>query len=81
MNYNFQRNKVKPNAKNCDWCKNFNEDFECIKPTLLTHRMVLKMEREEEFRYCKNYRYSKIHFKRYKTMCEENGKITLSKWF
>ena len=81
MNWNYQRKQIRPTAKCCDWCKNFSEGFDCAEHTVLTHRMVLKMEREEEFRYCRSYKFSKTNFKRYKTMCEENGKVTLSKWF
>ena len=76
MNYVIQNKKIKPNAKCCDWCKNFSEDFECklkgIKQGQLTHRLVLKLYKENEFRYCKNYRYSKVNFKRYKKICKEN---------
>jgi hypothetical protein len=81
MNWSFQRRRVKPTAKSCEWCKNFSEDFECtlngIKQGQVTHRLVLKMEKEFwDFRYCKNYKYSKANFKRYKKMCEENAKAT-----
>jgi len=75
MNYSFQRNQIKPTAKYCDWCKNINEDCcQCTLPSdkagKLTHRLLLKLIRENNFRYCKYYRYSKGNFKRYKNMCE-----------
>lgn len=80
MNYNFQRKQVKPTAKSCDWCKNFSEDFQCglnaKKAGELSHRLILKLMKEQDFRYCKNYRYSKANFKRYKNMCEDNTKAT-----
>lgn len=85
MNYNFQRNQVKPTAKCCNWCKHLSDDFECTllcnKAGYLTHRQILKLFRENEFRYCKNYRYSKSSFKRYKKMCEDNTKFTFGQFF
>lgn len=80
MNWGFQRKQIKPTAKCCDWCKNFTKDFDCEFPRAkrgqLTHRLTLKMMNEGEFRYCKNYRYSKVNFKAYKKICEENAKAT-----
>ena len=80
MNWKIQRKMVKPNGKSCNWCKNFNKDFECmlkgIKNNQLTHRLYLKIKRENyNFRYCKNYKFSKINFNKYKEWIEENGKI------
>ncbi|AIY80434.1 hypothetical protein U728_755 [Clostridium botulinum 202F] len=92
MNWSFQRKQVKPTAKCCDWCKYlykcheivFGEDIEvekCVfentqKYPRMTHRLNLKLMKEQDFRYCKNYRYSKEKFKDYKKMCKENAKVT-----
>ena len=87
MNWNFQRKQIKPTAKHCTWCKHLykcNEvifGFEVEKCELenttihlkTTHRQDLKIIREEDFRYCKNYRYSKTNFNAWKTMCKENA--------
>ena len=90
MNWNFQRKLIKPTAKHCNWCKHLYKchkttfgieiekcDFDNTPmQTKTTHRQDLKIKRENDFRYCKNYRYSKTSFKAYKKMCEENGKAT-----
>lgn len=79
MNRDFQRKRIKPNAKCCDWCRYIGEDFMCRfegNQGQLTHRLLLKLIRENDFRYCKNYRYSKVNFKIYKNMCIDNATLT-----
>ena len=83
MNYTFQRKQIKPTAKHCDWCKKFTHfkcELEGIKKLQLTHRLLLKMNRETDFRYCKNYRYSKSNFESWKKLCEKNEKETSHIW-
>lgn len=81
MNYIAQSKKLKPTAKNCLWCKNFcsenhghckSTDFNIWK---VSHRLVLKMDREEEFRYCQHYRFSKKDFATWKHEYLENQKF------
>lgn len=80
MNWEFQRNQIKPTAKSCEWCRHFDDNFQCTlnakKAGELSHRLVLKLIKESDFRYCKNYRYSKVNFVRYKEMCKENREVT-----
>lgn len=81
MNYIAQSKRIKPNAKNCNWCKyigiykeeNHNgEIFEYEQCELeggglrIPHRLVLKINRENDFRYCQHYRFSKENFKKWK---------------
>lgn len=67
MNCIAQSKKIKPNAKWCSWCKYLA--FCCEKGfpnTELKHRQVLKLIREDNFRYCKSYKFSKENFKEWK---------------
>lgn len=80
MNWGFQRKLAKPKAKSCNWCKHFNDNFECEINGMkngITRRLFLKFNQGFwDFRYCKHYRYSRLKFKSYKNMCEENAKAT-----
>ena len=77
MKYSIQAKMVKPTAKSCSWCKNNSiwdsklEFCRCGTETM-KHRQVLKMIREEDFRYCKNYRFSKNGFKGWKEFRKDN---------
>lgn len=77
MNYGFQAKLLKPTAKSCSWCKENNEwscdvgFCKCCAETL-THRQYLKMVKEDDFRYCKHYRFSKKEFKEWKEMRNKN---------
>lgn len=78
MNCELQSKKIKPDAKSCNWCKYFSDDFECTLPCdkagYLTHRQITKLYRENEFRYCKSYKYSKKNFNGWKKEREINLK-------
>lgn len=84
MNYEIQSKKIKPGSKSCNWCKHFNKNLECslrsIEQGYLTHRLVLKLYKENEFRYCKNYKYSSENFKKWKKEREKNFKETILLW-
>jgi len=73
MNYEIQVKRVKPNAKSCLWCKHkYNPCFagESVPDTSIiktTHRQDLKFKKpDDDYRYCKNYRYSKENFREIK---------------
>ena len=81
INYGLQAKMIKPTAKSCMWCKYSNifgsyDDFIlCAKQnTKHTHRTLLKSIKENEFRYCNSYRYSKLNFKAWKTERNINSK-------
>jgi hypothetical protein len=68
MNCIAQSKRIKSNAKWCYWCKYF--EFCCDKGfpnTKLKHRQALKSIRENDFRYCKIYKFSKENFKEWKS--------------
>ena len=81
MNYLKQSKMIKPTAKSCNWCKHIGlytdsidgeifEHEDCWLSRLgnikLSHRLELKMIKEESFRYCQHYRFSKDNFKKWK---------------
>ena len=74
MNYTIQSKMIRPNAKNCTWCKNYNKCFvdNSYNGAILTHRQFLKMIREDNWRYCKHYRFSKKNFNEWKKFRVEN---------
>lgn len=94
MNCELQSKKIKPDAKSCNWCKHlyrchetiWGEGFEvercnyesALKPIRLTHRQELKVIKEESFRYCKSFRYSKENFNGWKKEREINLKELFS---
>lgn len=92
MNFELQSKKIKPNAKSCDWCKHLYRCHETIwgevvdkctyedKPGTIriTHGQNLKVIKEESFRYCKSYRYSKKNFNGWKKEREKNNILTVS---
>ena len=72
-NYIAQSKRLKPKLKCCLWCKNFDDcsfDFQDV-----DKRQRRKMLRENDYRYCKNYRYSKQYFKEWKGTYLENQRF------
>jgi len=56
----------------------YNDFIQCDKEgTKHTHRTMLKTIKEEDFRYCNSYRYSKSNFKAWKEERRIRDKIKM----
>ena len=74
VNFTIQSKRIRPNAKCHSWCKNY---YKCFIDNLccgvdLTHKQRLKVIRENDLRYCKNYRFSKKNFNEWKKFRKDN---------
>jgi hypothetical protein len=82
INYNIQEKLVKPTAKSCMWCKHSNifglydnyTTCDISEKIKVNSRMDLKFFKEEDFRYCKSYIFSKDNFKAWKNERKINSR-------
>lgn len=65
MNHFEQSKKIKPNAKNCKWCNNFDKCRENGFRFDLDKRQLKKLNKEG-YRYCRAYKFSKQNFRKWK---------------